>query len=132
MNAKKAQGYDPMYYYNTDPELKLAIDRISSGFFSHGDPTLFKPLLDTLLYHDEYMLLADYRSYVECQELVSQAYRDAENWTRMTILNVARMGKFSSDRSIWDYCQDIWKIQPIKIELGQYAQVDVNQLKISL
>ncbi|MCL1463252.1 glycogen/starch/alpha-glucan phosphorylase [Argonema galeatum] len=131
VNAKKAHGYDPMYYYNTDPELKLAIDRISSGFFSHGDPNLFKPLLDTLLYHDEYMLLADYRSYIECQELVSQAYLDVENWTRMTILNVARMGKFSSDRSIWDYCQDIWKIQPIKIELGQYAQADVNQLKIS-
>jgi len=131
VNAKKAYGYDPMYYYNTDPELKLAIDRISSGFFSHGDPNLFKPLLDTMLYHDEYMLLADYRAYIECQELVSQAYRDTDNWTRMTILNVARMGKFSSDRSIGDYCQDIWKIEPVKIKLGEYGQADVNQLKIS-
>jgi len=131
VNAKKAYGYDPMYYYNTDPELKLAIDRISSGFFSHGDPNLFKPLLDTMLYHDEYMLLADYRAYIECQDLVSQAYRDTDNWTRMTILNVARMGKFSSDRSIGDYCQDIWKIEPVKIKLGEYGQADVNQLKIS-
>ncbi len=130
--AKKAQGYDPMYYYNTDPELKLALDRISSGFFSHGDPNLFKPLLDTLLYRDEYMLLADYRSYIECQEKVSQAYRDVENWTKMTILNVARMGKFSSDRSIWDYCQDIWKIQPVTIELAETIQTDTNQLKIGL
>ena len=130
--AKKAQGYDPMYYYNSDRELKLALDRIASGFFSHGDPNLFKPLLDTLLYRDEYMLLADYRSYIECQEQVSQAYRDVENWTKMTILNVARMGKFSSDRSIWDYCQDIWKIQPIKIELAESIQTDANQLKIGL
>ncbi|MBD2181764.1 glycogen/starch/alpha-glucan phosphorylase [Aerosakkonema funiforme] len=128
--AKKAQGYDPMYYYNRDPELKLAIDRISSGFFSHGDANLFKPLLDTLLHRDEYMLLADYRSYIECQEQVSQAYRDVENWTRMAILNVARMGKFSSDRSISDYCEDIWQIQPVKIELSEYLQTDVDRLKI--
>ncbi|MFB2919715.1 MULTISPECIES: glycogen/starch/alpha-glucan phosphorylase [Aerosakkonema] len=128
--AKKAEGYNPMYYYNSDPELKLAIDRISSGFFSHGDTNLFKPLLDTLLYRDEYMLLADYRAYIECQEQVSQAYRDAENWTRMAILNVARMGKFSSDRSIRDYCEDIWQIQPIKIELSEYLQTDVDRLKI--
>ncbi len=130
--AKKAEGYDPMYYYNTDAELKLAIDRISSGYFSHGNPNLFKPLLDTLLYHDEYMLLADYRAYIECQERVSQAYRDEENWTRMAILNVARMGKFSSDRSIGDYCQDIWKIKPVKIELVDYIQAAMNQLKIGV
>lgn len=130
--AKKAAGYDPMYYYHTDAELKLAIDRIASGYFSHGNPNLFKPLLDTLLYHDEYMLMADYRAYIECQERVSQAYRDVENWTRMAILNVARMGKFSSDRSIADYCQGIWKIQPVKIELVDYIQAAMNQLKIGV
>lgn len=130
--AKKAQGYNPMYYYHTDGELKLAIDRISSGFFSDGDPNLFAPLLDTLLYHDEYMLLADYRAYIECQEQVSQAYQDEENWTRMAILNVARMGKFSSDRSIGDYCQDIWKIKPVNIELVDYIQVAMNQMKIGV
>jgi starch phosphorylase len=120
--AKKAAGYNPWDYYHSNPELKLAIDRLSSGFFSHGDPNLFKPLLDSLLYHDDYLLFADYQSYVESQERVSQAYRDQDHWTRMSILNVARMGKFSSDRSIQDYLQKIWKALPIKIEVPEYSQ----------
>ena len=120
--AKKAAGYNPWDDYNSNPELKLAIDRISSGFFSHGDPNLFKPLLDSLLYRDEYLLLADYQSYVECQDLVSQAYQDQDHWTRMSILNVARMGKFSSDRSIRDYLQNIWKASAVKVEVPEYSQ----------
>ncbi|CAN1213316.1 Alpha-1,4 glucan phosphorylase [Tumidithrix helvetica PCC 7403] len=122
--AKKASGYNPWDYYNANPELKLAIDRISSGFFSHGDPNLFKPLLDSLLYRDEYLLLADYQSYVECQDRVSLAYRDRESWTRMSILNVARMGKFSSDRSIRDYLQKIWKALPVQVEVPEYSQAN--------
>lgn len=112
----------PRDYYNANPELKLAIDRIASGFFSHGDLNLFKPLLDSLLNRDEYLLLADYQSYVECQDRVSQAYRDRESWTRMSILNVARMGKFSSDRSIRDYLQNIWKTPPVQVEVPEYSQ----------
>lgn len=120
--AKKAAGYNPWEYYNSNPELRLAIDRIATGFFSHGDSNLFKPLTDALLSRDEYLLLADYQSYVDCQDRVSQAYRDQEHWTRMSILNVARMGKFSSDRSIREYCQEIWNAQAVPIILEEYAQ----------
>nr|WP_217651801.1 glycogen/starch/alpha-glucan phosphorylase [Hydrococcus rivularis] len=115
----KARGYRPFDYYNQNAELKAVIDLISSGFFSHGDVDLFKPLIDNLLYRDDYMLLADYQSYIDTQEKVSQAYRDRENWTRMSILNVARMGKFSSDRSIREYAQKIWKVEPVPVELLQ-------------
>lgn len=128
---KKAAGYNPWDYYHNNSELKLAIDRISSGFFSHGDPNLFKPLLDSLLYRDQYLLLADYQSYIECQERVSQAYRDREQWIRMSILNVARMGKFSSDRSIHDYVQNIWKVSPLKVEVPEYSQSTNGDLKLS-
>jgi starch phosphorylase len=128
--AKKASGYNPWDYYHSNPELKMAIDRLSSGFFSHDDPNLFKPLLDSLLYHDEYMLLADYQSYVECQDRVSQAYRDQDHWTRMSILNVARMGKFSSDRSIRDYLQNIWKVPAVKVEVPEYSQ-STTDLKLT-
>lgn len=124
--AKKASGYNPWNYYNTDPELKLALDRIASGFFSHGDRNVFKPLVNSLLSHDQYLLLADYRSYVDCQEQVSHAYQDQDRWTQMSILNAARMGKFSSDRSIRDYCQDFWKVEPVKIELEEYAQANAG------
>lgn len=104
----KSRGYDPAYYYHNDAELKLALDQISSGFFSRGDSQIFKPLVDALLYHDEYMLLADFRSYIDCQDKVGQTYLDKAKWTKMSILNVARMGKFSSDRSIQDYSDKIW------------------------
>jgi len=122
VHTKKKSGYNPMQYYKTNPELKLAIDRIASGFFSHGDPSIFKPLIDSLMNRDEYLLFADYQSYIECQDKVSAAYRDQDNWTRMAILNTARMGKFSSDRSIQDYCEGIWKVEPVKVDLGEYAQ----------
>jgi glycogen phosphorylase len=120
--AKKTAGYNPWDDYNNNAELKLVIDRLSSGFFSHGDTNLFKPLLDSLLYRDEYLLLADYQSYVECQDRVSQAYRDVDQWTRMSIVNMARMGYFSSDRSIQDYLQNIWKAPSMKVEVPEYSQ----------
>lgn len=126
--AKRAAGYTPMDWYSNNSELKLVIDRIASGFFSHGDSQLFKPLVDELLAQDQYMLLADYQSYIECQEQVSQAYQDPEHWTRMAILNVARMGKFSSDRAICDYCEDIWQVQPVHIKLEEYSQENAGQL----
>ena len=77
--------------------------------------------MDHLLYHDTYLLLADYASYVACQDKVSQAYRDQENWSRMSILNVARIGYFSSDRSIREYCEKIWMAEPVHIELADGA-----------
>jgi len=117
VHEMKSRGYRPRDYYESDEELKDAIDLLGSGFFSDGDPNLFRPLVDALLYHDEYMVLADYRSYVECQEKVSGVYRDRERWTRMSILNVARMGKFSSDRSIREYCEKIWRVEPVRIKM---------------
>ncbi|HEY9622426.1 MAG TPA: glycogen/starch/alpha-glucan phosphorylase, partial [Crinalium sp.] len=122
--AQKAAGYHPSDYYNANPELKLAIDRISSGFFSKGDADLFKPLVNALLTQDPFFLLADYQSYIDCQEQVSVAYRDSDQWTRMSILNAARMGKFSSDRSIREYCRDIWNVSPVEIEIADYVQAD--------
>ncbi|RLA93594.1 MAG: glycogen phosphorylase, partial [Deltaproteobacteria bacterium] len=112
-----ASGYDPMDYYRSDDELKQAIDLIKSGHFSNGDSGLFQPLVDSLLYNDEYMLLADYRSYIDCQDMVGQTYLDEDKWTRMSILNTARMGKFSSDRSITEYCQKIWDARPFPVKL---------------
>jgi glycogen phosphorylase len=119
--AKRAAGYQPMDYYNSSPELKLAIDRISSGFFSHGDGEIFKPLVDLLLQQDPYFVLADFVPYIECQDQVSLAYRDQDRWTRMSILNAARMGKFSSDRSIRDYCDEIWDVKPVPVELSAFC-----------
>jgi starch phosphorylase len=113
----KESGYNPMDYYHGNSELKAAIDQIASGFFSNGDEALFKPLVDSLLNQDEYLLLADYQSYIECQDRVAQAYLDEESWTRMSILNVARCGFFSSDRSIRQYCEGIWNVQPVHVEL---------------
>jgi starch phosphorylase len=118
----KAKGYNPQDYYHSNPQLRAAINLIASGFFSKGDPNLFRPLVDLLLYHDQYMLFADYQSYVDCQTQVSQAYRDQDHWTRMSILNTARMGKFSSDRAIREYCQDIWKVKQVPVEIHEHVQ----------
>lgn len=114
---KKAHGYNPYDYYQTNPELKEVLDRIALGAFSHGNKELFKPIVDSLLHHDQYMLLADYQAYIDCQRMVSKAYLDREHWTQMSILNAARMGKFSSDRTIWEYVKEIWHVKPVKIEL---------------
>ncbi|MEB3292597.1 MAG: glycogen/starch/alpha-glucan phosphorylase [Synechococcales bacterium] len=130
--AKKAAGYHPQDYYDQNPDLKLAIDRISSGFFSHGDTQLFKQLLDNLLQRDEYLVLADYQSYVDCQDQVGEVYRDQDQWTRMSILNVARMGKFSSDRSIRDYLQTIWKAAAVQVEVPEYSQAANGDLKLTI
>ena len=108
----KSAGYHPMDSYDGNPELREAIDLIGSGFFSQGDQKLFKPIVDSLLYYDEYLVLADYQAYVDCQEEVNRAFGDRDRWTRMAILNVARMGKFSSDRAIREYCERIWHVEP--------------------
>src|SRR4029077_20741476 len=107
---RKADGYRPRDVYESNAELREAIDAIAGGAFSNGDRELFRPLVDSLLEHDDYLLLADYQSYVDCQERVSAAYGDRRQWTRMSILNCARVGRFSSDRSIRDYCRLIWNI----------------------
>jgi starch phosphorylase len=115
VERKKADGYRPSSHYESNPELREVIDLLDRGVFSNGDREVFRPLIESLLMHDDYMLLADYQSYLECQERVSDAYRDQVNWTRMSILNTARSGRFSSDRSIRDYCRDIWKV-PVRYD----------------
>ena len=119
--AKRAAGYNPREFYDSNSDLKLVIDRIASGHFSKGDTEVFKPLTDQLMNQDPFFVLADYTAYIECQDQVSAAYKDEERWTRMSILNSARMGKFSSDRSIQDYCDDIWKVDSVPVELSEFC-----------
>ena len=85
---------------------------LRSGVFADGDREAFEPLVRSLVDHDEYLLFADFRAYVDCQRLASEAYADPQRWTRMSILNVARMGRFSSDRAIQQYADEIWKVEP--------------------
>ena len=120
--ALKAKGYRPMDYYEGNQGLRDVIDLIRSGFFSRGDPELFRPLIDGLLYHDPYLLLADFQSYIDCQTKVAAAYRDSERWTKMSILNTARSGKFSSDRTIREYCEEIWRVKSVPIDLLTHAE----------
>jgi starch phosphorylase len=105
------EGYHPRDYYEKNPELKRALDQIQSGFFSPTDPTLFHPIVNSLLDDgDMYFLLADYASYVACQEKVADLYKNHRNaWITKSILNVAHMGIFSSDRAIEEYAEKIWK-----------------------
>lgn len=108
----KAAGYYPAALYAANPRLRQVIDLIRSGHFAPEQPDLFLPLTDNLMNRDEYMLCADLAAYLACQARVESAYGDTEQWTRMSILNTARMGRFSSDRSIRDYCRKIWQITP--------------------
>jgi starch phosphorylase len=117
VEARKREGYNPHAFYETNINLREVLDSLLSGEFSHGDRTLFEPLVNSLLNRDDYMLLADYQSYIDCQDRVAEVYTDQKAWTRMSILNVARIGRFSSDRSIRDYCADIWKTWPVKIQI---------------
>ena len=119
VSALKAGGYQPRTYYETNPELKAVLDLIGSGFFSPQQPDLFQPLVENLLNHDPFLLLADYASYVACQEQVEQAYQKPEDWARKSILNVARIGYFSSDRAIRDYCEHIWNARAEAITVGE-------------
>ncbi len=112
----KARGYRPQEYADRNEELRAVLDLIASGALAGGNPNLLRPIVDDLLWHDPFLVLADYQAYVECQERVSALWRDPEAWTRMAILNVARMGKFSSDRSIRDYCRQIWNVAPVSVE----------------
>jgi starch phosphorylase len=121
----KARGYRPMDYYNANQGLRDVLDLIRSGFFSRGDAELFRPLTDGLLHQDPYLLLADFQSYVECQDKVAEAYRDTERWTRMSILNSARSGKFSSDRTISEYCAEIWQVESVPINLLTHAEAGI-------
>jgi starch phosphorylase len=125
----KAHSYRPWEYYHSNPELREVIELLRGGFFSRGDTELFRPLIDGLLKHDPYLVMADYQSYTDCQKQVSQAYGDAEHWARMSILNTAHSGKFSSDRSIREYSDNIWKAAAVPIKLLSQADVKVGVIQ---
>jgi starch phosphorylase len=110
---RKSNGYNPYQYYEQDPVLREVLDFINSGALSGGNPDLFRPLVDNLLWHDPFMVMADFRAYVECQQSISQLWSNREAWLRTSILNVARMGKFSSDRSMREYCENIWHVKAV-------------------
>ena len=99
---------------------------IANGFFSGSEPQLFKTITDSLLSSDYYMLLADFASYVKCQGEVSEVYKDQEKWTKMSILNVANMGTFSSDRTVKEYADEIWNVKPVNIAIPIKKYVSVN------
>lgn len=114
---QKRHGYNPREYYERNTELKKAIDQIQGGFFSPNEPDAFKDIVNSLLHHDTYMLLADYDSYVATQEKVSELFKDPVKWTKKCIMNIALSGKFSSDRTITQYAREIWGVEPNTIKL---------------
>ncbi|PXX09172.1 glycogen/starch/alpha-glucan phosphorylase [Mycolicibacterium moriokaense] len=111
----KRDGYRPSDYVDGNGELAAVLDLIAGGAFSHGDTEVFRPLVDNLRFDDPFLVLADYASYIECQDRISAAWQDTAAWTRMSILNTARSGKFSSDRAIEEYCDDIWNVGPVTV-----------------
>ncbi len=112
--ALRRQGYDPAAVYRGNRELKRALDMIASGAFSPDQPGLFRPIVEALLHEDRFLVLADYASYVACQERVDALYRDPEEWSRRAIVNVAGMGRFSSDRAVNEYAEKIWQVKAVR------------------
>ncbi|CAN5152787.1 glycogen/starch/alpha-glucan phosphorylase [soil metagenome] len=117
VEAVKANGYRPLDYVERDAELAAVLELVREGHFTHGDPEVLRPVLDNLIYDDPFLVLADYRSYIDCQDRVSAAWLDGDTWARMSILNSARSGKFSSDRAIEQYCDNIWNVGPMTVDL---------------
>ncbi len=118
VESLRKNGYNPFYYYNNNPDLKLAIDQIQNGFYSPSHPDLFRPLVDSLLHQgDRYMLFADYDSYVKTQLHVDKVFKDSDKWARMSIMNTACMGKFSADRTIAEYARDVWNAGSVPIKI---------------
>ena len=109
----KRTGYRPADYVEHNDELRAALDLICSGQFSRGDRETFRPLLDSLLHSDPFLVLADFAAYVACQEQVNAAWSDTERWTRMSIANTAHAGRFSSDRAVREYASRIWGLKPL-------------------
>jgi starch phosphorylase len=115
VRALKLSGYRPQEVVERNASLREILDFIASGALAGDDSNLFRPFLDRLLYEDPFLVLADYQAYADCQEQVSALWRDQRAWTRQAILNSARMGKFSSDRSIREYCEQVWQVKPVKV-----------------
>jgi starch phosphorylase len=125
----RAMGYRPRAFYDQDEELRNVLDMIRGGYFNSQDPERYIDLIDNLLNVDHYMLLADYRSYIEVQRKVDELYKDPDAWTRTALLNTCRMGKFSIDRTVMEYAHNIWDIAPqciteetMQLEIEQWRQ----------
>ena len=117
ISALKQAGYRPWDVIQSQPELAEAIRLVEIGHFSNGDGDLFRPLLDNLTGSDPFFVMADFADYLRAQDEVSRAWSDRQHWNRMSLLNTARSGFFSSDRSIREYCQSIWNVQPLNVEI---------------
>jgi starch phosphorylase len=117
INDLKRSGYNPGAFINAMPELQEALRLIEMGHFSNGDSELFRPLLDNLTGHDPFFVMADFADYLRAQEAVSLAWTDRMHWNRMSLLNTARTGFFSSDRSIGEYCENIWNVGPLNVDI---------------
>jgi starch phosphorylase len=118
VGALLAKGYRPNDYINGNPDLKKVVELIESGFFSPEKPHLFQPIVDQLRNKDTYLLAADFADYVRAQDAAAASYRNIPEWTRRSILNTARMGKFSSDRTIAEYAKEIWGVEPVGRQAG--------------
>ncbi len=123
--------YQPRDYYSQNPVLHEVLDFIAMGALAGGDTDLFRPLVENLLDHDPFLVLADYQAYVDCQDRVSKLWRDRQEWTRKSILNAARMGKFSSDRAIQEYARDIWRIAPVTVTLSVGKRASAKAAEVS-
>jgi starch phosphorylase len=119
VEAAKRDGYHPGVYIERDAELAAVLELIAQGTFTHGDTEVLRPLVDNLIHHDPFLALADFRSYVDTQARVDAAWEEPDRWTRMSILNTARSGRFSSDRAIAEYCEQIWNVWPMNVELDR-------------
>jgi glycogen phosphorylase len=117
----RAHGYRPAHYIEQSRHLREAVELIASGFFSPGDPSVFQPIVDDLWNRDPYMVCADFDDYAAVQSRVGEAYRDPEEWTRRVIANLAGVGRFSSDRTIQEYNRDIWRAEPVTVDLSPPA-----------
>jgi starch phosphorylase len=113
VDTLRSGGYHPRAVFGGDAELHEAITQLAAGAFSRGDAGLFRPLIDNLLDHDPFLVLADYRAYVDAQDAVARTFLETDRWTRMSILNTARTAYFSSDRSIREYAEKIWNVVPV-------------------
>jgi len=117
INSLAESGYNPRVLYQNNPELREVLSMINTGYFNRDKPHLYNDLYNSLVFEDKYMLLEDFASYVECQQRVMKTWADTEKWTKMSILNTAASGKFSSDRTIAEYAKDIWELEPVTVEL---------------
>lgn len=116
VQARRGEVYQPWRHWDQNEELRRALDLLGGGLFSHGDKALFQDIVDNLLYQDPYLVLADFEIYMAAQEQVDDTWRDTDRCTRMSIVNAARMGRFSSDRCIEEYASTIWNVQAVPIE----------------